>query len=579
MSERAIHGGRWAFVLIAALAGLAAAPLGTAQAEGVVRSEVDVHKIGLQDQVQLTVTVESPSLPDQIAPPPLVNLRIAGGPSVSTQMSFINGRSSQSRSWTWVLQPIGIGRAQVGAVQVTLGGSLATAAAIPVDVVPGSVAPRPPPRSLDPLGSSPLEDFFGRGRPREVQVMVEAKASRTALFVGEPLLLTYYLYTQSSISGLQFAEVPQFTGFWAKDLTITRTPDGEAATMDGVSYRRFPVFSKLLFPTRAGRITIPAATLRIALSPQTLFDQGFEVTRATKPVTIEVKPIPETPGFSGAVGHFTASAAIDHPMVALGEAATLRFKVEGQGNLEWVDSGPPLSVNGAKVYPPQVKSDLHLGPSGIKGSRTWEFVVVPQTVGALEIPALEFSYFDPATSRMVETRTTPISLHVGGSGPVSAVLPPSPVSEGAARGGPLRLRTDLGTTGARPEVPGRAVGVVAAVALLLHGLLWGGDRLGAILPRPGRRPAPRGARSAMRDLERVGREPMSKEAAAVLIEKTLHGAFGSLDSGDGDGERERAVRTLLDEVQAVRYAPQLGDYSERLRELAARTAELVRKWA
>ena len=83
----------------------------------------------------------------------------------------------------------------------------------------------------------------------------------------------------------------------------------------------------------------------------------------------------------------------------------------------------------------------------------------------------------------------------------------------------------------------------------------------------------------MRDLERVGREPMSKEAAAVLIEKTLHGAFGSLDSGDGDGERERAVRTLLDEVQAVRYAPQLGDYSERLRELAARTAELVRKWA
>mgnify|MGYP003693762219 CR=1 FL=1 len=78
-----------------------------------MRSEVDVHKIGLQDQVQLTVTVESPSLPDQIAPPPLVNLRIAGGPSVSTQMSFINGRSSQSRSWTWVLQPIGIGRAQV----------------------------------------------------------------------------------------------------------------------------------------------------------------------------------------------------------------------------------------------------------------------------------------------------------------------------------------------------------------------------------------------------------------------------------------------------------------------------------
>jgi len=35
----------------------------------------------------------------------------------------------------------------------------------------------------------------------------------------------------------------------------------------------------------------------------------------------------------------------------------------------------------------------------------------------------------------------------------------------------------------------------------------------------------------------------------------------------------------LADVQAVRYAPQLGDYSERLRELAARAGEVVRKWA
>jgi hypothetical protein len=551
--------------------------VGSARAEGTVRSEVDARKIGVQDEVQLTVTVEGPALPDQVPPPVLINLRVVGGPSVSTQMSFINGRSSQSRSWTWVLEPIAVGHAEVGVVHVTLGGAPASAPAIPMDVVAGSVAPARPQRSLDPFGSNPFEDLFGRTRPRELRLLVEAKPSRTSLFVGEPLLLTYYLYTQTSISGLQFAEVPQFAGFWAEDLELPRQPGGEPATVDGVAYRRFPVFSKLLFPTRSGRITLPAATMRIGVAPQTFFDQGGEVTRSTKPVTVEVKPIPETPGFNGAVGHFTASAAIDRPSVALGEAATLRFKVEGRGNLKWVDRGPSLSVNGAKVYPPQVKSDLHTAPSGISGSRTWEYVVVPQTVGTLEIPALEFSYFDPASAHMVEAKTAPIPLPVRGSGSVSAAIPSSPASEGAARGSPLRLRGELGVVAGRADASGQRVGVVAVAALLLHGLLWGGSRFATALPRPKPGAAPRGARGAMRDLERVGREPMSKEAAAILIEKTIHSAFGALDGVDG--ERARAVRSLLDEVQAVRYAPQLGDYSERLRELAARTAELVRRWA
>jgi len=70
---------------------------------------------------------------------------------------------------------------------------------------------------------------------------------------------------------------------------------------------------------------------------------------------------------------------------------------------------------------------------------------------------------------------------------------------------------------------------------------------------------------------------MSKEKAAGLIEKTIHGVFGSLD-GQED-ERARAVRDLLDEVHSLRYAPQLGDYSEKLRELAAHAVEVVRRWA
>jgi hypothetical protein len=127
---------------------------------------------------------------------------------------------------------------------------------------------------------------------------------------------------------------------------------------------------KLLFPTRSGRLVIPATMLTVGIPPQGFFDSGGTVQRSTKPVTIEVKPIPEEPGFSGAVGWFEASSSVDRSTLALGEAATLRFKVEGTGNLKWIDRGPELAVPGAKVFPPQVKSSLETRPGSL-GSRTW----------------------------------------------------------------------------------------------------------------------------------------------------------------------------------------------------------------
>ena len=552
---------------------------GAAGADGSVRTEVDARRVGLHDIVQLTVTIEASSLPDQAPMPALTNLRLAGGPSVSTQMSWVNGRSSQSRSWTYALQPMAVGSAEVGAITVKLGADQPSSPSIQIEVVPGSVKPRASTqRSIDPFDDDPLR-ALGARRGAEPRVRVEAEPSRKSLFVGEPLLITYFVYTQTSISGLQFTEPPQFAGFWAEDLERTGQPRGEPATVEGVTYTRFPVMMKLLFPTRAGRLTIPASTLTVGLARQSFFDAGGNVQRSTAPITVDVKPIPEAPGFSGAVGRFRATAALDRSSLAFGEAATLRFRVEGSGNLKWIDRAPGLTVPGARVYPPQIKSDLQTRPTGIMGSRTWEFVVVPQTSGTLEIPSLAFSYFDPATGHLQQSATAPLALRVEGGTPGAAAVLPNPGSGVAARGGPLPLRADPEWNRAGSgAISGRAVGGVLGVILLLHGLLFGGEGI-ARLGRHGhgRAAAPRSVRAALGELRRVGRDGMSKEKAAGVIEKTLHGVFGTLD-GDSS-ERARAVRDLIDDVHAVRYAPQLGDYSEKVSELARRASEVVRRWA
>ncbi len=85
-------------------------------------------------------------------------------------------------------------------------------------------------------------------------------------------------------------------------------------------------------------------------------------------------------------------------------------------------------------------------------------------------------------------------------------------------------------------------------------------------------------RAALAHLERAGREPMSKEQAASLVEKALHEAFGEVPEDD-ESERARAVRALLEDGRLVRYAPQLGQYEDRVKDLAARAAAVVRRWA
>jgi hypothetical protein len=204
--------------------------------------------------------------------------------------------------------------------------------------------------------------------------------------------------------------------------------------------------------------------------------------------------------------------------------------------------------------------------------------VVPETSGPVEVPALSFSYYEPSAGRILTTQTSPLTLRVEG-GTVAAGVPTTAAAGAPARtAGALPLRTDLDAPRlAAPFLGGRAVALMVALALLLHAGLWGADRLRGVA-RAGHTAPPRAVRSALKDLARAGSEAMSKEQAAVLVEKALHEAFGEVPEGD-DGERARAVRALLDEVHFVRYAPQLGDYSEKIQALAARAAEVVRRWA
>ena len=204
---------------------------------------------------------------------------------------------------------------------------------------------------------------------------------------------------------------------------------------------------------------------------------------------------------------------------------------------------------------------------------------MPETSGAVEIPALPFSWFDPAEGKIVTTQTKPLTLRVEG-GTVAAGVPQPPTSTTAAGGrGTLPLRSDLDVASAAPALTGRMLALVVGLALVLHAGLFGADRLRTAVRRGEGHKAPsRSLRAAARDLARAGEIGLSKEQASALIEKAHVEAFGEIAEQD-EGERARAVRAIREELHFVRYAPQLGDYSDKIRALATRGAEAVKRWA
>ena len=180
---------------------------------GSVRTEVDARKIGTDDVVTLSIVLEGEAASLDAALPALRNLRIVGGPSTSTQISFVNGSMSRQKVLSYVLRAEKTGAAEVGAVSVQ---GYPPTAPITLEIVSGAIRPAQEPQ--DPFGGrDPFEEIFGRPRRPQPQsqgkLFVEAALSRPAARVGEPILVTYFVYTQISLSGVEFAEAPKYPGF------------------------------------------------------------------------------------------------------------------------------------------------------------------------------------------------------------------------------------------------------------------------------------------------------------------------------------------------------------------------------
>ena len=133
------------------------------------------------------------------------------------------------------------------------------------------------------------------------------------------------------------------------------------------------------------------------------------------PVTIQVRPLPlegKPADFSGAVGSFRMHAELLTKTPKTNESLTIRLTLEGTGNLKQVTSPTISFPQDFEVYDPKESYEEKISATEVYGKKIIEYFAIPRRTGAVTIPSLSFSYFDPHLGRYETLRSQSFTLQV-----------------------------------------------------------------------------------------------------------------------------------------------------------------------
>ncbi|MFH1571005.1 MAG: BatD family protein [Gemmatimonadota bacterium] len=418
--------GRWTTIGLTILAAALTASSLWAQDIGFTAT-VDRTRAAMGQPIHLTLTISSSSnLSHLPAPEIALGDFDAYGPSVGTRMEIVNGRTTFARELTYELYARAPGRYTIGPARLSLDQQVYRTQPLAVEVTRAAARGQGGSRPGQVGGTEALED----------NLFLRATADRTRAYVGQQVTASFDLCYRYQLRDVQFKEIPSFAGFWSRELFVAQRLEPRLEAIGGEQYNVAPLRQMALFPTSAGkqRVDPMAVTCSVSqagrrrgslfdalsLFDDPLFDRGQAVLLRSQPLEVEVLPLPAAgrpPGFSGAVGQYQLSVEA-HPLnVAVGDPVTLKVTVSGVGNLQALSAPAIAGVTGLKVYEPKVEESQVIQGGRLGGSRTFEYILIPERGGQLQVPALRVAYFDPEALAYREAAALPVAITSTGSAP------------------------------------------------------------------------------------------------------------------------------------------------------------------
>ncbi len=364
----------------------------TAAQDATLIAKVSKNKLGLNQRLKIEFSINKQGS-DQFTPPKFTNFKVVGGPSQSVSQSWVNGKVSFSQSYTYIIQPKRKGEITIGTASVKIGGKYIRSKPIKIIVLDAVEIPKNP---NDP-------NYIA-----QQNIHLVAEISKTRPYVGEGVYVEYRLYVSENVSVYNYGvtEAPKYNGFWNQEIKIKGQSPVKIGKYNGEDYRYIVLQKALLIPTKTGKLTIDPMKMEIVIGVPTGRSDFFgnvitrnvrkEFASAKKIIRPNSLPLEGKPAnFSGAVGAFNFNVAISKEILKANESSQIKVAISGKGNLKLFELPEVITPTELEKYQPERNERVRVNSTGISGSVSDLYTIVPQYKGKYKIPNVSFSYFNP----------------------------------------------------------------------------------------------------------------------------------------------------------------------------------------
>ncbi|MFO7841119.1 MAG: BatD family protein [Fidelibacterota bacterium] len=350
----------------------------------------DKTDFSVQEEVRITFTFENiRNAPRSINLDLHDSFSIVGGPYSSSNFSMVNGKTSYKNTVSYDLIAKKTGKILIPAYEFSIKNDVYRTEPLYVHVrkIPDS-------READP--DVDLPDIF-----------IELHTNKDTVYQGETFTFVYRLYSTKSIVNYTTNPFSTIDGFIVDRFELNKDPSGSKEVIRGREYLTADIAFLTLTATKTGQLPVPLKIFRISTErsgkSRSFFDDPFfgissERVKVASPLdTVMVLPLPAGagPAFTGAIGDFAMHASLDTGRVHENQAIRLRVDLIGNGNMEHFTFPKPEFPEGFEIFEPKVKNAYELNKENYKGSRIWEYVLIPSKPGTFSFEDVRFTYFSP----------------------------------------------------------------------------------------------------------------------------------------------------------------------------------------
>lgn len=366
-------------------------------------AKVSKNSLGLNERLRIDFNMNADG--DNFTPPNFeaCGFRVVGGPSQSVSQSWINGRGTFNKSYTYILMPTQKGSLTIRQASIEINGQIYKTSPIKINVTNAVQLPKDP---NEAPAISANDNLY-----------LVADISNSNPFVNEPITVVYKLYFSYNIGITNWQELskPKYNDFWSQNIDIKQLV-AQDGMFKGERYRYVVLRKTVLYPQKSGKLEIEPLSLDIDCQVPTnrrnfwgqvlMTEDSKRVSAGSK--VINVKPLPEVgkpEDFGGAVGEFDFQVTPSKTVLKNGESLDLNVKVVGTGNLKLFNLPKPVMPSALEMYDPEHNENVSTPLSGMTGSISDKYTIIPQSKGNFQIKPMSFTYFDLG-SRSYKTITS-----------------------------------------------------------------------------------------------------------------------------------------------------------------------------